>query len=118
MNLDDRGRASTRALLGSISRVDPVAGLDGLRRRDRRRLVTRAASALVIVAALALGVWMGVVGPARQMAVTQPPNSLGRVTASIRVGAGPIDVLAAEGAVWVANAAQGTVSRIDPTTMR
>jgi YVTN family beta-propeller protein len=116
MNLDDRGRAATRALLGSISRVDPVAGLDGLRRRDRRRLVTRAASALVIVAALALGVWMGVVGPARQMAVTQPPNSLGRVTASIRVGAGPIDVLAAEGAVWVANAAQGTVSRIDPTT--
>ena len=29
---------------------------------------------------------------------------------------GPIDVVAAEGAVWVANATQGTVSRIDPAT--
>jgi YVTN family beta-propeller protein len=38
------------------------------------------------------------------------------VAATIPVGAGPVDVLASDGAVWVANAAQGTVSRIDPAT--
>jgi YVTN family beta-propeller protein len=38
------------------------------------------------------------------------------VTATIPVGAGPTDVLVSDGAVWAANGAQGTVSRIDPTT--
>jgi len=34
MSFDDRARASTRALLGSVTRVDPVAGLEDL--PDRR----------------------------------------------------------------------------------
>jgi YVTN family beta-propeller protein len=38
------------------------------------------------------------------------------VTATIPVGGGPVDALVAAGAVWVANAAEGTVSRIDPAT--
>jgi YVTN family beta-propeller protein len=116
MNLDDRGRASTRALLGSVSRVDAPAGLEDLLRRRRRRSVARTATAIATATALVLVAWVVVRGPARPTTVAQPASSLGRVTARIPVGAGPIDVVAGEGAVWVANATQGTVSRIDPAT--
>jgi YVTN family beta-propeller protein len=116
MNLDDRGRASTRALLGSVSRVDAAAGLEDLLRRRRRRLVAKTATAIATATALVLVAWTVVGGPSPQTTVTQPAGSLGRVTARIPVGAGPIDVVAAEGAVWVTNATQGTVSRIDPAT--
>jgi virginiamycin B lyase len=116
MNLDDRGRSSTRALLGSVSRVDAAAGLEDLQRRRRRRAVTKTATAIATVTALVLVAWVVARGPARQTTVTQPAGSLGRVTARIPVGAGPTDVVAGEGAVWVANATQGTVSRIDPAT--
>jgi virginiamycin B lyase len=116
MNLDDRGLASTRALLGSVARVDPAARLEDLRRRRRRRLATGTVTAVVTATALALAAWAVVRGPSPPPAVAQPPASLGRVTASIPVGAGPADALVAAGAVWVANAAQGTVSRIDPAT--
>ena len=37
-------------------------------------------------------------------------------TATIAVGAQPVSVAADESAVWVANAGNGTVSRIDPET--
>jgi YVTN family beta-propeller protein len=40
----------------------------------------------------------------------------GKVTASIRVGSGPIAIGVAGGAVWVANRNDGSVSRIDPRT--
>jgi YVTN family beta-propeller protein len=40
----------------------------------------------------------------------------GKVTASIRVGSGPIAITVAGGAVWVANQNDGSVSRIDPRT--
>jgi streptogramin lyase len=115
MNLDARGRAATKALLGSVARVDPAAGLDELLRRRRRRLVSRAATSIAIAAVVALVAWVGVRGPARQQPV-QPAGSLGRLTATIPVGAGPVDVLVSQGAVWVANANQGTVSRVDPAS--
>jgi YVTN family beta-propeller protein len=116
MTLDDRGRASTRALLGSVSRVDAAAGLEDLLRRRRRRLVAKTATTIATATALVLVAWVAARGPARPTTVAHPAGSLGRVTARIPVGAGPIDVVAAEGAVWVANATQGTVSRIDPAT--
>jgi YVTN family beta-propeller protein len=40
----------------------------------------------------------------------------GKVTATIRVGSGPIAISVAGGAVWVANQNDGSVSRIDPRT--
>ena len=116
MNLDDRGRASTRALLDSVSRVDAAAGLEDLERRRRRRLVAKMATAMATATVLVLVAWVVARGPSPPTTVAQPAGSLGRVTARIPVGAGPIDVLAAEGAVWVAKATQGTVSRIDPAT--
>jgi YVTN family beta-propeller protein len=117
MNLDARGRRATQAALGSVTRVDPVAGLAELLRRRRRRRITRAASALAAVTALAVVVWVGVRGSERVTPVINPPpGSLGRITATIPVGASPVDVLVDQDAVWVANAGQGTVSRVDPAT--
>ena len=112
MNVDARARASAQAIRRSRTRLDPVAGLEDLVRRRRRRLVGRAviAVATAMVAVVAL---VGIRYLQPPTVVTQP-GSLGRVTATIPVGADPSDVLVSEGAVWVA-AAQG-VSRIDPAT--
>jgi YVTN family beta-propeller protein len=117
MNLDARGRRATQAALGSVTRVDPVAGLEDLLRRRRRRPIARAAAALATAAALSVVAWVGVRGAERVTPVVNPPpSSLGRITATIPVGAGPVDVLVSQDAVWVATAAQGTVSRVDPAT--
>jgi YVTN family beta-propeller protein len=117
MNLDARGRAATQAAPGSVTRVDPNAGLEELLRRRRRRRITRAATALATATALALVAWIGVRESERVAPITTPPpGSLGRVVATIPVGAGPVDVLVSQDAVWVANAGQGTVSRVDPAT--
>jgi YVTN family beta-propeller protein len=116
MSLDDRARASTRAVLASVTRVNPVAGLADLRRRRRRRLATGAVTAIATATALALAALAVVRWPSPQPTLAQPPASLGRVEATIPVGASPVDAVVADGAVWVANAGQGTVSRIDPAT--
>jgi YVTN family beta-propeller protein len=117
MNLDARGRKATQAALGSVTRVDPIAGLEDLLRRRRRRRITRAVAALATATALVLVVWVGVRESERVTPVVNPtPGSLGRVAATIPVGASPVDVLVSQDAVWVANAVEGTVSRIDPAT--
>jgi YVTN family beta-propeller protein len=117
MNLDDRGRRATQAALGSVTRVDPVAGLEELLHRRRRRLVARAVTALATAIVVALVAWVGVLGSDRVAPIVNPPpGSLGRVAATIPVGASPVDVLVSQEMVWVANAGQGTVSRIDPAT--
>ena len=113
MNLDDRARASAQALLGSVARVDPVASLDQLLRRRRRRLAGRAALALATATMVAVVAWVGIRELQQPTVVTQP-GSLGRVTATIPVGADPSDVLVSQGAIWVA--AGQSVSRIDPAT--
>jgi YVTN family beta-propeller protein len=116
MTLDAQARAFAEGLQRSTIRVDPVAGLQELLRRRRRRRITRAATALVAAAAVvAVVAWIGVreadhITPI----VNPPPGALGRVAATIPVGPGPLDVLASQDAVWVANAAQGTISRVDP----
>jgi YVTN family beta-propeller protein len=115
MSLDDRGLGSIRAVLDSVSRVDPFAGLEDLRRRRRRRLAAKTVTAMATATALAVA-WAVLRGPSPLPTVAQPPGSLRRVTATIPVGGGPVDALVAAGAVWVANAAEGTVSRIDPAT--
>jgi YVTN family beta-propeller protein len=116
MNLDDRGLGSIRAVLDSVSRVDAAAGLEDLRRRRRRRLAAKTVTAIATATALAVVAWAVLRGPSPLPTVAQPPGSLGRVAATIPVGADPVDVLVAAGTVWVANAAQGTISRVDPAT--
>jgi hypothetical protein len=119
VTLDARARASAQAIRRSRTRLDPVTGLEDLLRRQHRRRITRAATALATATALALVAWVGVRGSERVMPIVNPPpGSLGRVAATIAVGRSPVDVLVSRDAVWVANAAQGTVSRIDPATNR
>jgi YVTN family beta-propeller protein len=117
MTLDARARAFADGLQRSAIRVAPAAGLEDLLRRRRRRRLTRAATALVTAAALAVVAWVGIRESERVAPIANPPpRALGRVAATIPVGAGPADVLASDGAVWVANAAQDMVSRVDPAT--
>jgi YVTN family beta-propeller protein len=117
MTLDARARAFVETLQRSAIRVDPVAGLEELLRRRRRRRIARATTALAAAAAVALVAWVGIREAEQVAPITNPPpGSLGRVAATIPVGAGPVDVLVARDAVWVANAAQGTVSHVDPAT--
>ena len=113
MNLDARARASAQAIRRSRTRLDPLAGLEDLMRRRRRRLVGRAVIAVATATMVAVVALVGIRDLQPPTVVTQP-GSLGRVTATIPVGADPSDVLVSEGAVWVA-AAQ-SVSRIDPAT--
>lgn len=54
-----------------------------------------------------------VVPPA--VAVVDPATN--RVTASVRVGSRPVSIAAGDGAVWVGDARDGTVTRIDPETL-
>jgi YVTN family beta-propeller protein len=117
MNLDARARASAQAIDRSAIRLDPLAGLDELLRHRRRRRIARAAAALAAATALAVVAWVGVRGSERVTPIVNPPpGSLGRVAATIPVGTSPVDVLVSQEAVWVANAGQGTVSRVDPAT--
>ena len=123
MNVDARARASAQAIDRSATRLDPVAGLDELLRRRRRRLVGRVAIAIATATMVAVVALVGIRGLQPPEIVAQPPGSLGRVTATIPVGFGPAEVLVSEGAVWVAagqgtvsRADQGTVARIDPAT--
>jgi hypothetical protein len=73
MNLDARGRRATQAALGSVTRVDPVAGLAELLRRRRRRRITRAATAIATGTMLGLVVWVGVRGSEPVTPVINPP---------------------------------------------
>jgi YVTN family beta-propeller protein len=118
MTLDTRARAFAEGLQRSAIGVDPAAGLQELLGRRRRRRVTRAATALITAAAaLAVVAWIGVREAGQVTPILNPPpGALGRVAATIPVGAGPLDVLVGQDAVWVANATQGTVSRVDPAT--
>jgi YVTN family beta-propeller protein len=117
MTLDARAHAFAEGLERSAVRVDPAAGLEELRRLRRFRRITRVATALATAAAVILVAWVAVRESERVAPIVNPPpGALGRVAATIPVGAGPADVLASDGAVWVANAAQSTVSRIDPAT--
>jgi hypothetical protein len=123
VNVDARARASAQAIDRSATRLDPVAGLDELLRRRRRRLVGRVAIAIATATMVAVVALVGIRGLQPPEIVAQPPGSLGRVTATIPVGFGPGDVLVSEGALWVAaeqginfRPDQGTVARIDPAT--
>ena len=117
MTLEARARAFAESLQRSAVRVDPAARLQELGRRRRRRRITRAVTALATAAAVAVVAWAGVRGPERVAPIVNPPpGSLGRVAATIPVGTDPADVLVGQDTVWVANAAQGTISRIDPAT--
>jgi DNA-binding SARP family transcriptional activator/DNA-binding beta-propeller fold protein YncE len=92
------------------------------RPRRRRRLLL-AALALVIVAAVA-GVVVATTGGDTKP-ILAAPNSLavidpnhGKVVGVVPIGDTPRGVAVGEGHVWAANAGEGTVSMIDPRSLR
>jgi YVTN family beta-propeller protein len=99
------------------------AAVEGMRRRwtrpRRRRFIATALGAAAL--GVALGVFLSQSGSTAKAFVA--PNSLGvidsktgKLGAQIAVGAQPAGVAAVPGAIWVTNADDGTVSRIDPET--
>jgi YVTN family beta-propeller protein len=108
-----------QALQTAVLSHDPALGRVAPRReRRRRRPALLAAAATVLAAgAAALLVSGGDAGAPRAIAadgagVVDPAS--GRVVASVPVGSAPAAIAVAAGRVWVANGADGTVSRIDP----
>jgi DNA-binding SARP family transcriptional activator/streptogramin lyase len=97
----------------------PAPPLERILRRPLRLILLGAL--LAAGAAVAAGVELS--GGSRAVAVR--PNSVvvidpksRRIVGDVPVGMGPLAVVAGDGAVWVANAADGTISRIDPRTRR
>ena len=116
-----------RELEQAMLRQDPelAAGLPRLRPRRRvrgRRRVLLVVGvpvvvALVTVVAAATMLAPGTSplrGPPGSVAVLDPSST--RVVDTIRVGTGPAGVVYGHGSVWVANAEDETVSRVDPET--
>jgi YVTN family beta-propeller protein len=90
-------------------------------RRDRRLLVGGAVFLAVAVAATLVSVLTAGPSGLRRLSA----NSLGlidertnRIVADVPVGSRPVAVALGKEAVWVANAGNGTVSRVDPTTKK
>jgi len=126
--------AELKQLEQAILRQDPAlaghpprAGASG-RRAARREWSRRTASAAILaIAAVAAAAVVATVlllrssspGPTVQpnsVAVIDPGSN--RVQADIPVGASPSPVAVGDGAVWVGNLDDQTVSRIDPQTLR
>jgi streptogramin lyase len=114
VTLDAHARASAQAIDRSATRLDPVAGLDELLARRRRRPLRRAAAGAALAAlVLAVALWAGATlrGP------TPIEPTLGPVT-RFRAGPGPISVAVTPGAAWVLNSGDSTAFRMDPRTGR
>ena len=86
------------------------------RRRRRQRLLLLAAAVAAIAPIAALVAFV-----ARDTPIKVPPNSVGiidpqtnKVIGHVAVGNGPDGVAVGEGAVWVANLGDRTLSRVDP----
>jgi YVTN family beta-propeller protein len=104
--------------------VAAEAALEAEERRarlSRRSRIIAAVGAILLAGAVA-GTVIALTGGA-EGSVAVAPNSVavvdpetGRVTDDVPVGSRPIAVAVGEGAVWVANADDGTVQRIDPET--
>src|SRR6266545_3693948 len=106
-------RDGAYALVGALAPTRSPAQL--ARRRTRRRLLVLAGALLAIAAIAAV-----VAYATRETPITVPPNSLGiidpktnKVVGYVTVGDAPDAVAAGEGAVWVANLGDRTLSRVD-----
>jgi DNA-binding SARP family transcriptional activator/streptogramin lyase len=91
-------------------------------RRFRRSWVIAAAGAVLLAAAI-VGAVLALTSGSSDATVTVAPNSVavidhdsGKVVGDVAIGGRPVSVAIGEGAVWVTNADDGTVTRIDPKT--
>jgi hypothetical protein len=121
MNADDRLEEALHAAGDDYLRRNPAdlvrarAKVTQLRRRRQMRATALGAVATAAVVAAAVLAWPG------RDAGGDAPRPAGQVrplpgSVSIEVGAGPTEVAVGEGAVWVSNTGEPSVSRIDPLT--
>src|SRR4029453_5644551 len=111
VNLDAHARRAAAALHDSAEAVDPVGRLRDLGSLERRRARTQVALAFVLLLGLVVA---GLLVGRRDLPVVAPLPS----RATIHVGRQPTTVVIGQGAVWVANKLDNSVSRIDPKTNR
>jgi YVTN family beta-propeller protein len=111
---DLQERDGIYVLVGALAPTRPPAQIARTRTRRRRLLL---ASALLIAAATA----GAIVAATRHSPALVPANSIGiidpktnRVVGYVPVGSRPDGVAVGEGAVWVANLDDKTLSRVDP----
>jgi YVTN family beta-propeller protein len=102
----------------------PASGVPTWRRATagRRRLALTLAGSAVVALALAAAVIASSGGGARRLSLIAA-DSVGaispardEISAVVPVGSSPSDIAAGEGAVWLTNYNDATVSRIDPAT--
>jgi YVTN family beta-propeller protein len=111
VNLDAHARRAATALHDSADAVDPVGRLRDLGALERRRAGTQVALAFVLLLGLVVA---GLLVGRRDLPVVGPLPS----RATIQVGRQPTTVVIGQGAAWVANKLDNSVSRIDPQTNR
>jgi YVTN family beta-propeller protein len=121
------GRFTTCSELVEAARAALPAPEPPERRQPRRRILMGLAALALFAAATALGATL-VLGNGDAGSATEPTLAVevdsvqridprtNRLVATIQPGANPADVAVGEGAVWVVNASDRTVSRIDPET--
>ncbi len=112
---------TTRTLAEITQRPAPAAFIDRVRGLDHRRTrLSALITTMAVVAALAGG--SAILGrdlPGASAAV--PANSVseldesGNVIGSVPVGTNPIALASSKGAIWVVNASDDTVSKINPS---
>ena len=124
-DLDQRQRLYQLVIEGLPSEFGPLRTLDVELKRKRRRMYAGAALIGAAAAAVAIPVFALGQGGSGSGGVDVVPNSVGvidpktnRVTDDVAVGARPAEIVSGEGAVWVANLDDTTVSRIDAKTRR
>jgi YVTN family beta-propeller protein len=121
-DLDQPERLSQLVVPGLEHEFGPLKTLDVELARKRRRMYAGAALIGVLAAAVAIPVFAlgqgggggGTTVDPNFVAIVDPASN--RVVDSIQVGARPLGVAVGEGAVWVANLDDRTLSRIDPST--
>ena len=111
MNLDAHARRAAAALHDSAEAVDPFGRLRDLGSLERRRARSQVAVAFVLLVGLVVA---GLLVGRRDLPAVGPLPS----RATIPVGRQPTTVVIGQGAVWVANKLDNSVSRIDPQTNR
>jgi YVTN family beta-propeller protein len=116
----EQGDARER-IAGYVGKPGP--GASRPRRRPSRPQLIAAGVVVAVLAAVLPFALRGHGKPSVASAVSVRSDSVaivdaasGRVVGDVPVGAQPSAIAAGAGAVWVANATEGTVSRIDPST--
>jgi YVTN family beta-propeller protein len=105
--------------------AEAAVGNEERRIRLSRRGRLLAVLGAVVLAGAAAAAAIELAGGSGEKAVVASANSLGvidpkenRIVGAVPVGSSPSSVAIDEGAVWVANSGDGTVSRIDPKTRK